>query len=308
MRITIKQLEYFVATAEVGSIKLASQNIYISQPSISSAISHLEDELQVQLFVRHHAKGLDLTMSGKRIFKEAKLLIKRAEELYSIGSELNDEIVGKITVGCMITLAPVIMSELGQSFTKTFPCADLFLVEGSHAQLVEKLRRVEIDAAITYDLQSQDEIEFLSLASLPPHILLARNHPLAKLTSITLDQLEEEPMILLDLPHSRQYFLSLFQGQGLKPTIKQSSSNQETIRTMVANGFGYTIANIRPKNLITLDGRKLVSVKLEGNHKPMKIGISVLSQQHKPRILQAFEQHCVDNISDASIPGMLPSQ
>ena len=306
MRITIKQLEYFVATAEVDSIKRASQNIHISQPSISSAISHLEDELQVQLFVRHHAKGLDLTMSGKRIFKEAKLLIKRVEELYSIGSELNDEIVGKITVGCMVTLAPVIMAELGQSFTKAFPSVDLSIVEGSHAQLIEKLRRVEIDAAITYDLQSQDEIEFLSLASLPPHILLARNHPLAKLTSITLDQLEEEPMILLDLPHSRQYFLSLFQGQGLKPTIKQSSANQETIRTMVANGFGYTIANIRPKNLVALDGRKLVSVKLEGNHKPMKIGIAVLSQHHKPRILQAFEQHCVDLISNAKIPGMLP--
>jgi DNA-binding transcriptional LysR family regulator len=306
VRITIKQLEYFVATAEVGSIKHASLNIHISQPSISSAISHLEDELQVQLFVRHHAKGLDLTMSGKRIFKEAKLLVKRAEELYLIGSELNDEIVGKITIGCMVTLAPVIMAELGQSFTKAYPSVDLSLVEGSHAQLVEKLRHVEIDAAITYDLQSQDEIEFLFLANLPPHILLSRNHPLAKLTSITLGQLEKEPMILLDLPHSRQYFLSLFQGQGLNPTIKQSSANQETIRTMVANGFGYTIANIRPKNLVALDGRKLVSVNLEGNHKPMKIGIAVLSQQHKPRILQAFEQHCVDLISNSNIPGMLP--
>ena len=125
---------------------------------------------------------------------------------------------------------------------------------------------------------------------------------------MTLEQLEQEPLILLDLPYSRQYFLSLFQERGLKPVLKHSSSNQEMVRTMVANGFGYTIANIRPKSLIALDGRKLVSVNLKGKHKPMKIGVSVLSQYHKPRILQAFEQHCVDTISDASIPGMIPPQ
>jgi len=81
MRFTIKQLEYFVAAGEVGSIKEAATKIAISQPSISSAISHLESELQLQLFVRHHAQGLSLTSSGRRIFNEAKLLLKQGEGL-----------------------------------------------------------------------------------------------------------------------------------------------------------------------------------------------------------------------------------
>lgn len=304
MPITIKHLEYFVATAEVGSIKQASQQIHISQPSISSAISHLEDELKVQLFVRHHARGLDLTLSGKRMFKEAKLLLKRVDELYSIGSELNDEIVGKILVGCMITLSPIIMAELGQRFMRAYPSTELELSEGSHDQLIDQLRRVEIDAAITYDLQMPEEIEFLPLASLKPHVLISEDHPFAGRQSVTLKRLTKESMILLDLRYSRQYFLSLFQSQGLKPNVAKTASSYEMVRTLVANGFGYTIANIRPRNLTALDGRKLVSIKLEGKHKPMQIGLAVLGQNHKPRILQAFEQHCIDSISDLVIPGM----
>ena len=66
MRLTFKQLEYFVATADTGSIKHAAQKISISAPSISSAITQLESEFGVQLFVRQHAQGLTLTSTGQR--------------------------------------------------------------------------------------------------------------------------------------------------------------------------------------------------------------------------------------------------
>ncbi|MBE7246969.1 MAG: LysR family transcriptional regulator, partial [Actinomycetospora chiangmaiensis] len=61
MRFTLRQLEYFIAAGQTGSITLASERIHISKPSISTAIAHLERELSVQLFVRHHAQGLTLT-------------------------------------------------------------------------------------------------------------------------------------------------------------------------------------------------------------------------------------------------------
>lgn len=70
MRYTLRQLEYFIAAGEVGSITLASERLCISQPSISTAISHLEREFGVQLFVRHHAQGLSLTPAGHKILKD----------------------------------------------------------------------------------------------------------------------------------------------------------------------------------------------------------------------------------------------
>ena len=73
---------------------------------------------------------------------------------------------------------------------------------------------------------------------------------------------------------------------------------------MVANGYGYTIANVRPKNLTAMDGRKLKAIRLKGEHKSMKIGIMTLKQTRKPLILTAFESHCRRLISDRKIPGM----
>lgn len=64
MRFTFRQLEYFVATGESGSIRLASERIHVSQPSISTAISQLEREFGLTLFVRQHAQGLSLTPAG----------------------------------------------------------------------------------------------------------------------------------------------------------------------------------------------------------------------------------------------------
>ncbi len=304
MRFTLKHLEYFVAAAETGSIKLASEVIRISQPSISSAISHLERELGVQLFVRHHAQGLSLTSSGKRMMREAKLLLRQAEGLYTLAGELLDDVSGPLSVGCFVTLAPMIMPELGHTFTQAHPAVKLAITEGDPRSLLEDLRRVEIDVAICYDLQVTDDVVFEPLASLPPHVLLAKDHPLACKSALYLRELADEPMILLDLPYSREYFFAMFQSEEIKPNVYSRSKNQEVVRTMVANGFGFTIANVRPRNLTALDGRELASVALAGDYKPMTIGIATLRQDRKPRILEAFEQHCRTMITDAGIPGM----
>ena len=304
MRITLKHLEYFVAAGDTGSIKLASDKINISQPSISSAIAHLERELGLQLFVRHHAQGLSLTASGTRMMREAKVVLKHAGELYVIAGDLKGVISGPLSVGCLVTLAPMIVPELGHKFLKQHPGVQLRITEGDHEKLLNQLRQVDIDAAITYNLQTPDDVVFEPLASLPPQILISKDHPLAKKTSVKLRDIDGLPMVLLDLPYSRQYFFSMFQNEGLTANVVAQSANQEVVRTMVANGYGFTITNVRPKNLAALDGRKLAALKLEGRHTPMTIGVATLQQDQKTRVLEAFEQHCRELISDHQIPGM----
>jgi DNA-binding transcriptional LysR family regulator len=306
MRVTLKHLEYFVAAGDLGSIKLASDKINISQPSISSAITHLEREFGLQLFVRHHAQGLSLTASGLRMMREAKVVLKHAQELYVVAGELKGEISGPLSVGCLVTLAPMIVPELGHEFMKAHAGVQLRITEGNHEKLLDQLRQVEIDAAITYNLQAPDDVVFEPLASLPPQILISKAHPLAKKKSVRLRDIDGLPMVLLDLPYSRQYFYSIFQNEGLTANVVVKSANQEVVRTMVANGYGFTIANVRPKNLAALDGRKLVALKLEGRHASMTIGIATLQQEHKTRVLDAFEQHCRELINENQIPGMTP--
>jgi|SRR3954447_1618551 DNA-binding transcriptional LysR family regulator len=304
MRFTLRQLEYFIAAGETGSITLASERIHISQPSISTAIAHLEKELQVQLFVRHHAQGLSLTPVGRVLLGEAKGLIAQAEWLYTIASETTGTVRGPLSLGCMVTLAPMIVPELSHSFTAAFPGVQVRLVEGHQEELLRGLGRSEIDVALTYDLQLPDEISFTPLVDLPPHVLLAEGHPLARRPALTLTELVTEPLVLLDLPLSREYFLALFMKEGLEPRIGARSQHQEVVRTMVANGSGYALFNVRPRCSVALDGRGLVRVRLSGEHRPMRLGIATLKKLRRSRVVEAFEEHCGSHISQSYIPGM----
>ncbi|ATJ90245.1 LysR family transcriptional regulator [Acetobacter senegalensis] len=307
MRYTLRQLEYFIAAGECGSITVASERIAISQPSISTAISHLEKELGVQLFVRQHAHGLSLTPAGRKLVVAAKRVIKEAENLYDAASEATDQVRGQLCVGSMVTLAPMIMPELAHNFMSIYPMVQIRQFEANQEWLLDSLRRVEIDIAIAYDLQIPEGIEFSPLASLPPYVLVSANHPFAQETEVRLQDLVDEPMVLLDLPFSREYFFSLFFKEALQPKIYSSSAHLEVVRTMVANGYGYTLANVRPRSDMALDGRKLVHIPLAGSHRPMIVGTATLANLNKSRLLQAFEQHCKTSISDSHIPGMLAS-
>ncbi len=304
MRFTLKQLEYFVATAQCGSIKQAAQKVSISQPSISTAITSLEKIWGVQLFVRHHAQGLSLTTSGKTMMREARLLLRQAAALENAAGEVANEVCGTLAVGCLVTLAPMVVPELSHTFTAVNPGVELQFTEGDPKSLIEKLRQVEIDVAVTYDLNVPPDVGFEPLATLPPRVLVAQNHPLARRKNIRLEDIAHEPLVLLDLPYSRQYFLELFAQAGLEPNIETRSSSQEVVRTMVASGFGYTIANVRPINMAALDGKRLESLALAGDHAPMTTGIVTLNQDHKPRTLEAFESHCRSLITNNRIPGM----
>lgn len=305
MRYTLRQLEYFIAAGETGSITLASERIHISQPSISTAISHLEKELGVQLFIRHHAQGLSLTPAGRDMLREAKVLVAQAENLYSVACDTSDEVRGRLSLGCMVTLAPMLVPELSQSFTASFPSTRILHVEGNQEQMFSDLRRSEIDVAITYDLQIPGDIAFVPLVSLPPHVVVSETHRFATHSTLALRDLVAEPLILLDLPLSREYFLGLFLKEGLQPNIAARSPHQELVRSMVANGHGYGLFNVRPRSEYALDGRRLVRVRLAGDHRPMTVGVATLKQLSKSRLVAAFERHCVAFISESYVPGMV---
>lgn len=292
MRFTFRQLEYFVATGESGSIRLASERIHVSQPSISTAISQLEREFGLTLFVRQHAQGLSLTPAGRRFLVEANKILNQAHALYSVADELSDQIRGPYSVGCMVTLAPKVLPLLCYSFAEENPHVRLKIDAAHHKSLMEGLLNASIDMAITYDLGIPEGIAFEPLEELEPFVLVGEKSHLAIRGSISLEALADEPFILLDLPLSRDYFLSLFLSKGLKPQIHTASPHPEVIRTMVGNGYGFTIMNLNTASQHSLDGCRLLPLTLEGEHQPMVIGMATTGINQKTRLQQAFETHC----------------
>lgn len=297
LRFTLRQLEYFAAVGEAGSIAAAAERISVSASSISAAISQLEEEFGIQLFVRQHAQGLSLTPGGQRFFRAVKALLEEADSLHEIASDIAEQVRGPITIGCLVTLAPFVLPALRKRFEETYPTVSVRQVEAHQLDLFGLLRRAEIDVALTYDLDIPQDIAFTPLAEWPPHALFAAGHPLAKRKSVALESLAQEPLILLDLPLSRDYFMSLFQQRGLRPSIMERVGHLPMVQTMVANGFGYSLLNVPPMSDRAPDGKPLVYVPVEGAPGPLKLGLIAMQGERRARVVTAFEEQARDSLA-----------
>ncbi|MGX5801148.1 LysR family transcriptional regulator [Bradyrhizobium sp. Arg314] len=292
LRFTLRQLEYFVAVGEAGSIAKAAEQVNVSPPSISASIAQLEAEFGVQLFVRKHSHALALTAGGRLFLKEAARLLNDADALHDIAGDIAEKVRGPLAIGCLLTFAQIVLPALRRKFEDAYPDVRVRQFERNQGQLFEMLQRGEIDAALTYDLELSQDMTFEPLMQLPAYVMLPAAHHLAAKAGITPEELVDEPMVLLDLPYSREYFLSAFQPKGLRPKIAERTGDIAVMRSMVANGFGYGIANMRPLNTMSPDGKLLVFVPLLGDIRPLTMGIALPNAEHRRLTVQAFIDHC----------------
>jgi DNA-binding transcriptional LysR family regulator len=150
------------------------------------------------------------------------------------------------------------------------------------------------------------EVEFEPLATLPTYILLSRSHPLADRKSLRLGELADTPFVMLDMPLSREYFLSIFQREGLSPAIAARSEHSDTVRSYVASGFGFSLLTARPANMSAVNGRGLAYVRLEGKNEPMVLGLAKLKALRGTRAINAFLDHARERLKSGALPGMAP--
>jgi DNA-binding transcriptional LysR family regulator len=292
MRYTLKQLAYFVATAEAGSITAAARDLHISQPSISAAIAQLESTFGLELFIRHHAQGLSLTPTGQRLLAEARSLLAQARDFHDGAIELAEGAAGEIDIGCFITFAPMVIPGLLRAMRQAHPDIRVGLHELHIEGLLEGLREGRFDLALTYDLNIGADMEFEPLADVPLHVMLAADHRFADRAAISLRDVVDEPFVLLALPGSRDYFLSLFYGLGLRPQVAHESPSFEMVRGLVANGYGYSVMHSRPVNEIALDGMRLVYRPVAEPLRPTRLGLLRRQDLRERRIAVMFAALC----------------
>jgi DNA-binding transcriptional LysR family regulator len=304
MRFTLRQLEYFIATCEAGSVTEAALTIPVAQSSVSAAVAQLERALGVQLLIRHHAQGVSVTPSGREFLLRARALLRDVEQLERFADELTDGLSGTLDLGCLITLAPLIMPQLCSPFLRGHPEAQVEMTEAGQSQIVEWLRTGRLSVALSYDLDLTADLAFDPLAELPPYALFGAGHPLSARASVTLAELAGEPLVLLDLPLSREYFRELFVAAGLEANVVRRSPHPEVIRSLVGNGFGFTIFNVPAANDRSLDGRPLVRVPIEAPARPMIIGLVTLREMRQPRLVDAFCDHCRRAVAAGTVPAL----
>ena len=291
LRYTFRQLEYFVAVGETGSIARASERINVSSPSISSAISQLEAEFGLPLFVRQHAQGLSLTQAGRQMLEQARLVLREAGALMDIAGDISGSVRGPMSVGCLLTFAQLVLPGLRRGFEQTYPEVRLRQSEMNQVDIFSALRRSKLDIAMTYDLDLPADLQFTGLLRLPPFALMGEDHPLAHQEEVTVEALAAHPMVLLDVPLSADYFLSLFDGVGGKPVIAERTRDMAVMRSMVGNGFGYSIANVRPLSNTSPDGNPVKAVPIAAPVRALRMGLLTAQDADRSNAVRAFIEY-----------------
>ena len=304
LRFTLRQLEYLVAVGETGSIMLAAERLSVSSPTISTAISQIEAEFGLTLFVRRHAQGLSLTQAGRQMAAQARVVLAEAGRMVDLAAEIAGTVRGPLHAGCLLTFAQIVLPGLRRSFCDRYPDVAFRQSERDQSDLFAALRDGTLDVALTYDLDIPADLRFEPLAVLPPYAILSPGHPLADRTGLTARDLAPYPMVLLDLPMSVDYFRAFFAAEGLQPLIAERTRDLTVMHGLVANGFGYSIANIRPAADHAADGRPLVYLPLSGDVRPLRMGLLLPGGAGPSLTVQAFVDHARAGISPGITPGL----
>lgn len=255
---TLRQLAYFVAVAEAGSISGAAATLHVTPTAVASAITDLERILRTQLMVRRKAHGVALTPTGNFLYERARALLRHADELELAAASGGAELVGPLALGCYVTIAPTIVPMLMEWIATHHPKVELSVVTGSQAELPQRLLAGALDLAIGYDIALPDGLESVLLYRTPAYVLLWEGHPLAAREVVPLELLANEPQILLDIPPAAQHTLLLFENAGVTPRIAQRTYDFELTRSLVARGFGYAVLIQRPAVDHTYEGLPVV--------------------------------------------------
>ncbi|WP_333827636.1 LysR family transcriptional regulator [Pararhodobacter sp.] len=304
LKYTLRQLEYFVAVGETGSIARASEKVNVSSPSISAAVAQLEQQFGLPLFVRQHAQGLSLTQAGREMLAQARVVLREAHALMDIAGDIAGSVRGPMAVGCLVTFAQVVLPALRRSFEAAHPDVRMRQSELDQVEIFSALRRSEIDIALTYDLDLPADLQFTALLTLPPFVIVSAAHPLAGQGAVSIDDLTDQPMVLLDLPLSSDYFLSLFQGAGSAPRIAERTRDMAVMRSLVANGYGYSIANVRPLSDQSPDGKPLRFIPLSGPVRALRMGLLMAQDAARSNAVRALVAHSKTMLAADELPGL----
>ena len=305
LRLTFRQLSYFVSAAQHESVIRAAEVLNVSPPTISAAIAYLEETLAVQLFIRRHARGLVLTEDGRYLLGAARDIIAQVKELESIRDRDRSPQHNHLYLGCLGDIAPYVVPPIVRAFRQSHPQVNVQWRIGDHAELTDQLAEGTLDVAMFLDFEASPVLQATLLRPTPPVCIVPAQHPLAALPVIALESLIDEDFILLDMARTRDYFMSIFNERNLRPKIAHRAATAEMVRSLVANGFGYSILNFWPPRPLG-DGYDVVYRPISGALRPSHLVAVHLYRHRAALLLGRFLNVARDIVAGLPIASDLP--
>jgi DNA-binding transcriptional LysR family regulator len=258
LAVTIRQLEYFVAIAEEGTLAAAAQRLHLTAGTLSAAISALERTVGVQLLMRRRATGSVLTTAGRDLEVQARAVLSAAEAMESSASAIRGELSGTLSIGCFDTLTPWLLPPVLGHFADHHPGVQVEVHEGSSDELQQLLLTGRLDAAFMYQLHVDTDVERTTVAPVRLQLVLPEGHRLADRPQVQFAELGDEPAVLLGLKPAPDLIMSMMASAGFTPRVQWRLRNVEAIRSLVGRGLGYSVIMGRPRGDVTYEGERLV--------------------------------------------------
>ena len=251
---TLTQLQYTIAVAEEGNFTQAAKKCFVTQPTLSMQVQKLEDELGIKLFNRN-TKPITLTTIGEKIIDQAKMILKEANRMEDIVSTEKGFVGGNFRLGIIPTVMPTLLPMFLNTFIKKFPKVNLKIEELNTAAIIEELKNGKLDAGIAATPLDDVKIIEKPLYYEPFVGYIPEPHPLSKLKTLALSDLEKMDVLVLEDGHCfRDHVLKICQTPNFSHTFNLKSGSFETLIHLANDGLGMTLLpylqtrNLTPQN------------------------------------------------------------
>jgi LysR family transcriptional regulator, cys regulon transcriptional activator len=267
----LQQLKYLREVVRRGlNVSEAAEALYTSQPGISKQIRMLEDELGVQILVRHGKRVIDLTEPGRIILDIADRMLKDADNLRAVGREFGKEDTGTLSIATTPTQARYALPAVVERFIKRHPRVRLILREGSPEQIVELVVEAGVDVGIVTESYPQtDPLVMLPCSQWNRAVVVPADHPLLEEKSLTLEAIARHPIVTYDFAFDAESPIrKAFDARDLRTNVALTAVDADVIKVYVALGVGVGIVAkmaydpVQDTNLRLLDAAHLFEASM----------------------------------------------
>ncbi|MDP8985655.1 MAG: LysR substrate-binding domain-containing protein [Pseudomonadota bacterium] len=237
----LKDLKYLVALADTGHFGKAADRTFVSQPTLSAQLKKLEEYLGVKL-VERQPKNVQLTEVGKQIVVRARRMLDEGDEIIALARNNTDPFSGKLKLALIPTIGPYLLPRIMQSVRNALPHLGLMLYEHQTEPLLKRLRDGEIDLGILALPIAPEGLEARELYQEPFTVALPNHHPLAAKSTIKIQELKGQTLLLLEDGHClRDQALEVCSRIDIREAEDFRGTSLETLRQMVVAGLGITL-------------------------------------------------------------------